>query len=59
MTPRFVLLAALAVAGCGKSDPTAADPAPPPGKADPLPPEVEFDPATAAKMKPARKPATP
>ncbi|MBX9579125.1 MAG: hypothetical protein K2X87_02355 [Gemmataceae bacterium] len=59
MPIRLVLLAALALAGCGRSDPTVPDPAPPAGKAAKLPPEVEFDPATAAKIKPAPKPATP
>lgn len=58
--PRLVLLAALGLTlGCGTSDPTTPDPAPPAGKSEKLPPEVEFDPATAAKMKPARKPAAP
>lgn len=52
MPTRIVLLAALVLAltGCGKSDPTPADPEPPAGKAARLPPEVEFDPATAAKQ---------
>ena len=60
MPIRIVLFAALVGAGCGKVDPTAADPPPaPPGKAAKLPPEVEFDPATASKLKPAPKPAAP
>lgn len=52
MLPRITLFAALVLAltGCGKSDPTPADPDPPAGKAAKLPPEVEFDPATAAKQ---------
>lgn len=60
MPTRIVLLAALVLAGCGKPEPTPADPPPAPaGKAAKLPPEVEFDPATASKLKPAPKPAAP
>ncbi|MBX9626205.1 MAG: hypothetical protein K2X82_20570 [Gemmataceae bacterium] len=51
MLTRITLLAALVLlTGCGRSDPTPADPDPPAGKAAKLPPEVEFDPATAAKQ---------